>query len=99
MTTLPDQQPDAGLDQRVRSLETGQTSILEKLDQLLGAGHREPEPERHEVSIADEIRRQLEERDRRKPKAEPAPRAAPEPEQPPKPPVRRVTRALWGGDE
>jgi hypothetical protein len=92
-----DTPPDTGLDQRVSSLESGQQSILSKLDQLLGAGPQPAaEPERHEVSIADEIRRQLDERDRRKPKTEPAPKAAPEPEQAPKPPVRRVTKLMWG---
>jgi hypothetical protein len=95
-----DTPPDSGLDQRVSSLESGQQSILSKLDQLLGAGPKPPaEPERHEVSIVEEIRRQLDERDRRKPKAEPAPKAAaPEPEQAPKPPVRRVTRLMWGDE-
>lgn len=100
MTTPTEPSPDNGLDQRVRSLETGQQSILAKLDQLLGGGNKPPaEPERPEVSIVDEIRRQLDERDRRaKPKEAPAaPRT--EPEQPPNPPVRGITRAIWGGDD
>lgn len=86
--------PDTGLDQRVSSLENGQQSILSKLDQLLTGPDTPPEPERHEVSIADEIRKQLDERDRRKPKAEPAPKAAPEPEQAPVPMVRRVEKIM-----
>lgn len=101
MTTPPEPAPDTGLDQRVASLESGQRSILEKLELFLGTGRRDPdpEPERPEVSISDEIRKQLDERDRRKPKTEaPAPKAPPEPEQPPKAPVRRVTRALWGDE-
>ena len=100
MTTPPDPQPapDTGLDQRVSQLETGQQSILAKLDQLLTGPADPPEPERPEVNIADEIRRQLAEARTRepKPKAEPARQ---EPEQPPKAPVRRVTKLMWGGDD
>lgn len=86
--------PDTGLSDRVGALETGQQSILDKLDQLLTGPDTAPEPERHEVSIADEIRKQLDERDRRKPKAEPAPKAEPEPEQAPVPMVRRVEKIM-----
>lgn len=102
MTTSSEPVPDSGLDRRVSNLETGQQSILSKLDQLLGGSRQPPaEPERPEVNIVDEIRRQLDERDRKaaRTKTEAAPPAAAEPEQPPKPPVRGITRALWGGDE
>lgn len=98
--TTPNE-PGDDLGDRVRSLETGQQSILDRLDQLLGGGSdpAPPEPERHEVSIAEEIRRQLAERDRRKPRAEPPAPPKPEPEQPPKAPLRRVTKIMWGDDD
>ena len=90
MTTPEPEAPDTGLGQRVGALEQGQQSILSRLDQLLAGPEPEPEPGRPEVNIVDEIRRQLDERDRKaKPKTEPAAKAAPEPEQPPVPPVLR----------
>jgi hypothetical protein len=103
MTTgTPEPAPGGdGLDGRVSALESGQQTIMGKLDQLLGFHDKKPappaEPERPEVSIAEEIRRQLSERDA---KAPPAPDKAPaaEPEKPPKPPARRVTRAMWGDE-
>lgn len=97
--------PDAGLDQRVTSLEHGQVTIAGKLDQLLGmfsdkgAPDPAPEPERPEVNIAEEIRAQLDERDRKAKKAEPAaPKAAELAEKPPVAPVRRVTKFMWGDE-
>lgn len=91
---------DDGLDQRVTQLETGQQSILSRLDQLLGAGAGdtpEAEPERPEVNIAEEIRRQLGERDKaaaRKPKAAAAPKAAELAEQAPEPMGRRIEKIM-----
>jgi len=91
MSETAPEAPDTGLDQRVGALEQGQQSILSRLDQLLTGPADEPAgPERPEVNIVDEIRKQLDERDRKaKPKTEPAAKAAPEPEQPPVPPVLR----------
>ena len=90
MSETAPEAPDTGLGQRVGALEQGQQSILSRLDQLLAGPEPEPEPGRPEVDIVDEIRRQLDERDRKaKPKTEPAAKAAPEPEQPPVPPVLR----------
>jgi hypothetical protein len=66
-----DPAPEQGLDQRVSSLETGQESMSQKLDKLLGivgadgdggdgGGH---EPEGTGTNIAHEIRTQLDARD------------------------------------
>ena|ERR1700676_2415212 len=61
--------PEQGLDGRVSSLETGQESLTQKLDKLLGivgagdgqdSGH---EGEGTETNIAHEIRAQLDKRD------------------------------------
>lgn len=101
---------DTGLGPRVSALEAGQTSISDKLDQVLGFLGSTPdkpaegEPERPEVNIADEIRRQFEERDRKAAKEKPAEPAAPAKaaelaEKPPVAPVRRVTKFMWGGDD
>lgn len=106
MTTPPDPPTpppaDAGLATRVGALETGQTSILEKLDSLLGFMDKEPpaEAEQPAVSIADEIRRQLADRDKKAPKVKEAPAAAPAQlaEQAPKAPVRKITNWLWGNE-
>ena len=65
-----DVKPEQGLDQRVSSLETGQESMSQKLDKLLGIvgadsgqdggdGGHEPEG----TNIAHEIRTQLDARD------------------------------------
>jgi hypothetical protein len=100
----PEHAPDAGLDQRVTSLEHGQVSILGKLDQLLSlGGPKEPEAEaeRPEVNIAEEIRRQLAERDRKakdKPAETPAPAKTELAEQAPVAPVRRLTKLMWGDE-
>src|SRR5271170_2093318 len=67
----PDPGPEQGLDQRVSSLETGQQSMSDKLDKLLGivgAGHPDegsgkPEEPGGGTNIAHEIRQQLDERD------------------------------------
>jgi hypothetical protein len=89
---------DDGLDQRVTQLETGQQSILSRLDQLIGGDDTETtEPERPEVNIAEEIRRQLGERDKaaaRKPKAAAAPKAAELAEQAPEPMGRRIEKIM-----
>lgn len=65
--------PDGGLDQRVASLEAGQTSLEDKVDKILGivsghggdagdgGGHGD-EPSGG-TNIAHEIRQQLDERD------------------------------------
>jgi hypothetical protein len=62
---------DEGLDARVSSLETGQQSLSEKVDQILGivsgkggeAETRAEETAGGAPNIAHEIRQQLEERD------------------------------------
>jgi hypothetical protein len=98
--TAPEAHPDTGLDQRVSTLETGQQSILSKLDQLLTGPPEPAEAEQPAVSISEEIRKQLDQRDRRRAKAEPetpAP-AAPEPEKPPVPPVRRIHKIMGWAD-
>lgn len=101
MTTPPEPQApppaEAGLDQRVSAIEG-------KLDQVLGFLSSTPdkpaepdEAERPEVNIADEIRRQLAERDK-KAAARPAEPAAAKPaetaEKPPVAPVRKVSRVM-----
>jgi hypothetical protein len=98
----PETSPDTGLDQRVSQLETGQQSILSKLDQLL-TGNGEPAQAEPGFMTAEDtaamIRKQLAARDRAKP-AEPAQPAAPSAaelaEKAPKAPVRRVTKLIWG---
>lgn len=95
-----------GLESRVSSLETGQSTITEKIDKVLGFlestpdAPAEPEDERPEHRIADEISRQLDARDRRRAKDTPrepaAPKAAELAEKPPAAPVRRLTRMIWG---
>jgi hypothetical protein len=92
---------DHALDDRVKSLEDGQQAILGKLDRLIGGG---PTPaaapagkERPEVSISEEIRKQLDERDRAKAAAPPAPAAPPAAdltENPPAPLPRRIERLM-----
>jgi hypothetical protein len=108
VTTPPEPPPaDSGLGERVSSLEAGQTSILGKLDQLLGAGGPADPPateaERPEVNISEEIRRQLADARKadakRAPAAPAAPSAAELTEKAPKAPVRRVTKMMWGSDE
>ena len=67
-----DPAPEQGLDQRVSSLETGQESMSQKLDKLLGivgadsgqdGGNGGHEPEGTGTNIAHEIRTQLDARD------------------------------------
>jgi hypothetical protein len=64
--------PDAGLDQRVESLEHGQESLGQKLDRILGlmSGPGDDDPgdggqPAGAPNIAHEIRQQLDERDRK----------------------------------
>ena len=84
---------DAGLDQRV-------TSIEGKLDQVLGFlsstpdAPADPVVERPEVSISEEIRRQLDERDALAPKEPAAPKPAELTETTPEKMVRRVERMM-----
>ena len=69
----PNPEAEEGLDQRVSSLETGQDSLSEKLDKILGivgvGGGRDDEPTGQDgqpgggTNIAHEIRQQLDERD------------------------------------
>jgi hypothetical protein len=69
----PNPEPEEGLDQRVSSLETGQHSLSEKLDKILGivgvgGGHDDeptgqPDQPGGGTNIAHEIRQQLDERD------------------------------------
>jgi hypothetical protein len=64
----PDPAAEEGLDQRVSSLETGQQTMSEKLDKLLGlAGHddkaTDPKDPAGGTNVAHEIRQQLDERD------------------------------------
>jgi hypothetical protein len=67
----PDPAPEQGLDQRVSSLETGQQSLSEKLDKVLGivsGGHDDQgsDPDgKGSPNIAHEIRAQLDARDAR----------------------------------
>lgn len=109
MTTPPEPAAapaEDGLGQRVTSLEHGQATITEKIDKVLGFlestpdAPAEPEGERPEHRIADEISRQLDARDRRRAKDTPrepaAPKAAELAEKPPAAPVRRLTRMIWG---
>ena len=104
-----------GLDARVSALETGQQGLSDKIDLVLGklsgssdrTGGRGHEADPTGRSTADEIREQLEERDRR------AAAAAREKnsdsrlagleetvgrltEAKPTEPVRKLTKAMWG---
>lgn len=75
MADEPEGQEPGGtetLDDRVSQLETGQQSLTEKIDKLLGivsgGGDKpdgEPPAPRQPSNIAEEIRAQLDERDRR----------------------------------
>ena len=111
--------PSGDLDDRVGKLETGQHSIAEKVDQILGIlgkdkGKAHDAAEQHTEekldrpsNVADEIRQQLEERDR----ADAARRKDEEAqgtlaslkaqvaaltEQPPVPAPRRIEKIMWG---
>jgi hypothetical protein len=94
---------DAGLGERVTQLEEGQRSILEKIGDVLGflqktpdaPAEPEPEPERPEVNIAQEISRQLAKQRKADAPAAP-PKAADLAEKPPVAPVRKLTKMLWG---
>jgi hypothetical protein len=100
MSETAPEAPDTGLDRRVSTLETGQQSILSKLDQLLTGPEQPAEAEQPAVSISEEIRKQLDQRDRRRAKAEPeTPPAAVEPEKPPVPPVLRRHKIMGWADD
>jgi hypothetical protein len=100
-TPEPSPAPEgSGLGERVSALESGQASILSKLDKALGFLDRKPDPpasppgpERPEVSIADEIRRQLDEKLKPAPDAKPA-AAADLAEKTPQPMARRIERVM-----
>jgi hypothetical protein len=77
-----DSSPDHSIDQRVSQLETGQASLSEKLDQILGivgggGGEADAHPQEPTggANVAHEIRAQLDERDRKN-RAEAAEKAA-----------------------
>jgi cell division septation protein DedD len=99
-TPEPSPAPEGGgLGERVSALESGQQTISGKLDEVLGFLKREPDPpaspagpERPEVSIADEIRRQLDERV--KPPADTPAAAADLAEKTPTPMARRIERVM-----
>lgn len=60
---------DNGLEDRVEKLETGQQSIIGKLDELLTAGHRKAEEHQETrlgrpTSVEDQVRAELERKDR-----------------------------------
>jgi hypothetical protein len=93
-------------------LAARQDSLEGKLDQILGIigkgeGEAQGKAEEHEAakldeptSVADEIRRQLEDRDRAKAnedwKAGVDQKLATVPEQKPETPVRKIERVMWG---
>src|SRR5277367_6937970 len=69
---VEDPKPEQALDQRVSSLETGQETITQKIDKLLGLvsgdghddeGTDDPGQPGGGTNIAHEIRQQLDERD------------------------------------
>jgi hypothetical protein len=71
----PKPEAEQGLDQRVSSLETGQNSLAEKVDQILGIvsggghddeGSGDPKQPGGGTNIAHEIRQQLDEISRKK---------------------------------
>jgi hypothetical protein len=107
--TVPEPQPQQALDQRVSSLETGQENLTDKVDKILGivsGGGHDDDPTGGQdktggATVAQEIREGVdrlkaladtaEAKSKAKPKAETV-----EPEKPPVPPVRRVTKWMWG---
>jgi hypothetical protein len=104
--------PGGDLTDRVERLETGQTSILAKLDQLLAGAHGKAEKHEEQVlgrpsSVEEQVRMELERRDKEaadkaaadKDKAEResiAERLAKLTEAKPQPPQPRRQRAMWG---
>jgi hypothetical protein len=61
--------PEGDLDDRVTRLETGQTQIIGRLDQLLAGGHRKAEEHEENklgrpTSIEEQVRAELERKDR-----------------------------------
>jgi hypothetical protein len=106
--TVPEPQPQQALDQRVSSLETGQENLTDKVDKILGivsGGGHDDDPTGGQdktggATVAQEIREGVDrlkaladaqEKAGAKPKAETV-----EPEKPPVPPVRRITKFMWG---
>ena len=108
MTTPPDPPAADGEGERIRSLndviaeQQRQGGVLDELMAFFKGNGNEPpkEPDKPELNIAEEIRRQLDERDKARPKEEPK---APDPkdlaEKPPVAPVRRVTKWMGWADE
>jgi hypothetical protein len=109
--SVPEPAPEQGLDSRVSSLETGQENLSGKLDKILGiisgdGGHEGEVSGKQEgagTTVAHEIREGVdrlkaladaaEAKSKTKPKAEPV-----EPEKAPVPPVRRITKWMWGSE-
>ena len=107
--SVPEPNPEQGLDSRVSSLETGQENLSGKLDKVLsiisGDRHDESPTDPKEgagTTVAHEIREGVDrlkaladaqEKAGAKPKAETV-----EPEKAPVPPVRRVTKFMWGSE-
>lgn len=100
------------LTDRVERLETGQSSIIAKLDELLASGHAKAE-QRTEAkldrpsTIEEQVRMELERKDREAKAAADkdaekteretiAQRLAKLEEQPPRPPQPRRQRVMWG---
>ena len=108
MTTPPEPPAPDGEGERIRSLndvieeQRRQGSVLDELMAFFKGGGNEPpkEPDKPELNIAEEIRRQLDERDKARPKE---PDKAPDPkelaEKQPVAPVRRVTKWMGWADE
>jgi hypothetical protein len=98
-------QEGEGLESRVAGLETGQSSLAGKIDQILhiigGGGQREPQtPAPPAGNIADEIRQQLDLIDREKKGRDEIEglktKVAELSETPPEPQPRRVEKFMWG---
>src|ERR1700733_106818 len=109
---MPDAPEGGGLEDRVESLETGQKSIIGKLDELIGGVHAKAAEHTETrlgrpTSVEDQVRAELERADaKRKADAEPAAdkadresikeRLAKLAEVPPVAPQPRRQRFMWG---
>ena len=81
----PDPAPDGTLDQRVSSLETGQQTLTEKIDELLGIVKSDREPTTTaDPPPAPDITEQVRQAIRDVNAEQPPPAKAPEPEKPPR---------------